>query len=111
MLEQIGELHRVATEIDIECSVCNKWQPLSDVCCACGEKLCQIFIPKNLVCYYQKREAINNVIDECTAIIAKNYVRRDSLPTKEEIVNIVSRIDFTEDIAEEIIERINNGKS
>lgn len=50
----ITKNHNVATEIDIECSACLKLQPLASNCCKCGEKLDQIFIPKDLVCYYTK---------------------------------------------------------
>lgn len=31
----------------------------------------------------------NRIIDECTAIVAKNFIRRDSLPTVEEILSII----------------------
>jgi len=49
----IEKYHKVATEIDIECSFCKKLQPLGSSCVKCGKKLDQIYIPRELVCYYQ----------------------------------------------------------
>ena len=49
----IEKYHNVATEIDIECSFCKKLQPLGSSCVKCGKKLDQIYIPRELVCYYQ----------------------------------------------------------
>lgn len=48
--------------------------------CKCGDSNCHKRI----------RETYRNeCVDECTAIVAKNYIRRDSLPTKEEIEKLL----------------------
>lgn len=52
------KLHAVATEIDIECSNCKKLQPLNSNCIKCGKKLNQLYIPKNLICYYTHNNPI-----------------------------------------------------
>lgn len=68
------------------------------------------------------RKIYKHIIDECTAIVAKNYVRRDSLPTKDELMRIIMKTKMfdkaekqtrwgdsigADEVAQAIIERIN----